>query len=274
MKSSLVLISLLIICSSCQSVNLYLEADTPVFTHNAYINHSYHDSLTVITYNIEYGLHIKEVCHWLGQQHNNQLTRLIFLQEVSEQDVELMSNELSLNYVYYPISYEKKYMKNFGNAILSDLSILENQKILLDHKKPFNGRRRSATYAKLKIGEHMLHTYCLHLETMIMSPKLRKAQLSSLNNHMTTIKDQDKIIVAGDFNCISYDMRVAYRNILKNTDLLEYTQHISPSLHLFMGVTARTDLIFGKGFNPTLSQVHHHEGWSDHSAIEVKLVNQ
>jgi len=165
-------------------------------------------------------------------------------------------------------------MKNFGNAILSDLSILENKKILLDHQKPFNGRRRSATYAKLKIGEDILHSYCLHLETMVISPKLRKAQLASLNKHLTALKDQDKIIVAGDFNCISSDMRIAFRNILANTDLIEDTRHISPSLRLFMGIAVRTDLKFGKGFNPTLPQVHNHEEWSDHSAIEIKLVNQ
>jgi len=83
----------------CQSVKLYLEEDTPVYTHKAYINHLHNDSLSAIAYNIEYGQHIEEVCECLDQQHNNQISRHIFLQEVIEQNVELMPNELSLNYV-------------------------------------------------------------------------------------------------------------------------------------------------------------------------------
>lgn len=274
MKHCLVITCLLFTFSSCKPIKLYLENNKPVFFQNSFDTSLYSDSISLLTYNIEYGQHCREVSHWLNQHYQNQQTKLVFLQEVSEQDVELIAKKLSLNYVYYPISFEKKYQKNFGNAILSNLSILGHEKLILGQKKPFNGRKRSVTYARLKNGEDIIHTYCVHLETIVMPPKLRMEQLKSLTNHIGSLKDPHKIIVAGDFNCISYDMRKNYRSILSRNNLLELTTNIDPSLTLFLGIPARTDLVFGSGFCSILERSHQHKTWSDHSAIEVKLISQ
>ena len=258
--------------NACRPIDLYLQADNPVFISNHIIPRSSIDTISVINYNIEYGKHTIEASQWLSEHLNPKYSQIIFLQELCEKDVEYMAEVLDLNYLYIPISFEEKKNKNFGNGILTNWEITRYKKVLLKHSKPFNGRRRSATYGLLKYEDQYIHAYSTHLETIIMPPKKRKEQLASLVADINSDKDSDMILIGGDFNCISNDMRQAYTSALEEIDVKEYTKDIQATAQILFGIPVTLDLVYGKGFNVHDQQTHSHHNWSDHAAVELTLV--
>jgi len=264
-------ITLPIICLTavkCKTVRPYSNEEGPSFLRiDSKYELSSFDTLQVISYNIEYGLESEAVSYWLKDTLDTNQGFVIFLQELDEQDFSLIAEQLSANYIYHPISYEPKYDKNFGNGIVSNLTIMNTDKILLDETK-LNGRKRSATYAQVSWGKQIIHTYSIHLETMVMSRKKRINQLRSLVSNINSIQKNEAIILAGDFNCISYDMRQKYRQALLKAELTEITQSIGPTLYLPLKIPARTDLVFSRGLKALhCIRSQPNKDWSDHAAV-------
>ena len=148
----------------------FLESTHPVWQSEHSVNHnSEPDSIiTVVSYNIKFGLKLKEAISELRTYPYDEAD-IILLQEMDNYGTEYISQKLGYNFVYYPINTHPRHSKYFGNAILSKWPISQTEKIILPHVQPINRMKRAATVATIHYGNKDIRTFSIHLETPILS---------------------------------------------------------------------------------------------------------
>ena len=88
---------------------------------------------------------------------------VLVLQEMDAPGVEAVARALHMNYVYYPVSLNPKYGRDFGNAILSPWPIEESRKVLLPHTSRILKQARAAVAARVRVGDRTVQVYSVHL---------------------------------------------------------------------------------------------------------------
>lgn len=156
------------------------------------------DSLTVVSYNIQYGKDIDLALDDLRADPRLRDADIILLQEMDPAGVDTMAQVLGLHYVYYPASVHPHHDRYFGNAVLSRWPIVGQQVLVLPHGNPVNGHRRIAVAADLDVAGRPLRAVSVHLSTMILTPRKRLDQVSAVLDSLTAV--DGAMIIGGDFN--------------------------------------------------------------------------
>ncbi len=250
----------------------FLEAKHPFWQSELPVAHnSAPDSiLTVVSYNIKFGIKLEEAIDELGI-HPFKGADIILLQEMDEWGTQYISRKLSYNYIYYPISNHPRHQKNFGNAILSKWPISQSQKIILPHAQPINRMKRAATVATIHYGDTKIRTFSVHLETPILSRSKRLQQLQfALSEVENSLKDE-LVIMGGDFNSLFPNDVSMMVEMCRAKNLEWNTEYLGHTLSRFNFVKPQLDHIFSRGFVHLNSGKMNDPKGSDHFPIWTKL---
>ncbi|NND51064.1 MAG: hypothetical protein HKN54_01580 [Flavobacteriaceae bacterium] len=234
---------------SCRPTKNYLEKDFPVhqsLTKYTPLNHP--DSLlSIVSFNIEYGENIDKA---LEEIHGLPIKDLdvLLLQEMDEKGTAQIADELKFNYIFFPISFHRKYKRNFGNAVLSKWPLSQPRKSILPHDRPFNKMKRGATNAVINYGDIKILIYSVHLEIPLMSLSKRIEQLNYILNDINKNDTLNHIILGGDFNSM---FKNEVREVVTHCENQHFTWHtkgIGYTSNKFNVLRPTLDHIFSRGF--------------------------
>jgi endonuclease/exonuclease/phosphatase (EEP) superfamily protein YafD len=241
----------------CTRTTNLLNPTSPAFfgSYAATAKSSDSGDLRIVTFNIKLGRNIPGAIDVL---ESGPLTGadVIALQEMDEVGVERTARALKLNYAYYPGSIHPTDVRYFGPALLSRWPIERSWKLILPHEGRIRHQQRTATAAVLRIGNHRVLAYAVHLETQLkISEAGRRDQVQAILDDAA--KFPGPVIIAGDFNSEGigpFLVRHGYRWL---------TERVGPSITIFSW-----DHIFVRDLTPqragVVREVH---GASDHKAV-------
>jgi len=158
-----------------------------------------HRVLRGVTFNVKFAEEIDATIALLRGNSHLRDAGLLALQEMDGQGVDRIARALSLNAVYYPAAIHPRNRKQFGPALLTPWPVERGWKVLLPHEGYSRGQRRIATGAAVRVGERLVRTYSVHLETPFqVSASERRDQVGAV------IADaagwNGPLVVAGDMN--------------------------------------------------------------------------
>src|SRR5262249_7094358 len=118
--------------------------------------------LRVVTFNIEYALHVDRAIAVLQETPSLQGLDLLALQEMDAPAVARIASALCLTSLYIPSGVTPKTNRDIGCALLSPWPLVEPRKLLLPHGVRGTGLVRVAVGATLLRGERRLRVYAIH----------------------------------------------------------------------------------------------------------------
>jgi endonuclease/exonuclease/phosphatase family metal-dependent hydrolase len=191
------------LAAACGAATNYLEPAAPVYeTHHAEARASEAPPagpLRVVTFNIEYAIHVDEAIAVLRETPELQGVDLLALQEMDAPGVERVAAALRLNSFYAPGGVHPTSKRDFGCALLSPWPLVEPRKVLLPHGSRGTGLRRAAVGATLLRGGRRIRVYSVHLPAPFgVSGGGRREQVETLLADAAGASDP--VIVAGDLN--------------------------------------------------------------------------
>ncbi len=151
-----------------------------VFAKHAGGNFICANFIKVISFNIKLAKNIEHSIYELKYYPELKYADLILLKEMDEIGTDKIAKILKYNYIYYPASIHPKSDRNFGNAILSKWSIINDQKIILPHKVAICKTRRITVSAAVLMDKLKLRVYSVHTETMVLNKEKRMNQAKSV----------------------------------------------------------------------------------------------
>ncbi len=198
LRSCLIALALLM-TAGCQLAHNYSDPDGPRYAGEhasdpagmAALPH-----IKVITFNIQYGKHYARAREALSGVPELAGADVVLLQEMDAPGTQAIAAALGHDYVYYPGSVQRG--RDFGNAVLSRWPIVDDQKLILPHKSPVDGRQRIAVRAAIQTPLGILEAFSVHNETPWLGPRARLEQAEAILN--AARQAPAWAIIAGDFN--------------------------------------------------------------------------
>jgi endonuclease/exonuclease/phosphatase family metal-dependent hydrolase len=152
--------------------------------------------LNVVSFNVQFSKEYARAAAELASSAELADADIILLQEMDVTGTTYIAKALGYDFVYYPGSVQ--HGRDFGNAVLSRWPIVADEKILLPHANPTDGRVRIAVCATLHTPMGDLRAYSVHLETPWLGPRARMDQAQSVLVHARG--SELATIIGGDFN--------------------------------------------------------------------------
>ena len=174
---------------------------------------SFDDSLTVVSYNIQYGENIEAALADLRRAPRLDHADVILLQEMDLAGVESLARDLNCHYVYHAASVHPHHGRLFGNAVLSPWAIVDQQLVVLPHGHPLTGQKRIAVAALLDVDGAPLRVVSIHSATVILELEGRLDQATALLDSLA--QGSEPVIVGGDFNTATDHGRVLTQRIFR-----------------------------------------------------------
>lgn len=256
---------------SCRTTKNYLEKDHPIaFSNSEHPNTDPDSTLSIISFNIEYGEHIEEAIKEIGSIPVDDID-VLFLQEMDEKGTALIAEQFQLNYAYFPISFHRKYKRNFGNALLSRFPLSEPYKLILPHDRPFNQMKRGATCVVITYDDNKILACSVHLETPLLSLNKRVEQLEFIINDINQRDSFDYVLLGGDFNTMFKNEVEKIMSICETQDFNWHTRGIGFTSNRWNILKPTLDHIFSRGFTHLNSGKLEKYAASDHTPIWATL---
>lgn len=163
------------------------------------------DSVRAVTFNVEFGLRIREAGQLLSEHPDLRCADVVLLQEMDETGTVRIAAELGMEYVYYPAVRHQRYGRDFGNAVLSRWSIIAHEKLILPHVSVLTRTQRIATVATLDLMGTPLRVYSTHLGSLLeVTSGAREAQLQTVVDDALAFP---RVLIGGDLNSGSVGRR-------------------------------------------------------------------
>jgi endonuclease/exonuclease/phosphatase family metal-dependent hydrolase len=189
----------LLLGTGCKTAQNYLDPAGPVYRGSSGVVSPGDPDLRIVTFNIAYALEVDRAIDAFTHHPALRDADVVVLQEMDAPGTEKIARALGMSYVYYPVSLNPKYGRDFGNAILSPWPIEESRKILLPHKSRILQQGRAAVAARVRVADRVFQVYCVHLGSPFgASPGDRRRQAAVVLADARQVTDP--VIVAGDFN--------------------------------------------------------------------------
>jgi endonuclease/exonuclease/phosphatase (EEP) superfamily protein YafD len=254
--STVAILSGMVLAGCTHTTNL-LNPTTPAFlgSYAATADSVEAGELRVVSFNVKLGRNIPGAISVL-EKSPLAGADVIALQEMDEVGVERIARTMKLNYAYYPGSIHPTDDRYFGPALLSRWPIERSWKLILPHQGRLRHQQRTATAAILRIGDHRVLAYAVHLETQLkISEQGRRDQVQAILDDAAGFSGPT--VIAGDFNSEGigpFLVRNGYRWL---------TERVGPSITMFSW-----DHIFVRGLEPRLAGVMRDvHGASDHKPV-------
>jgi len=249
-----------------RQITNYEDESEPVFNGSfAEAPPDFSEDLTVVSSNTHFVENIGLAIEELGELPK---IDILLLQEVDEIETDRIARALKHNYVYYPASIHTKHDKNFGNAILSNWTIKESEKLILPHENPKNGQIRIAVCAIVVVDKVEILTCTVHTETAWLGYKKRLEQVDFLINNIEN--DAEYVIVGGDFNTVSSRSVVDLDDHFRSIGLERATHRVGVTTTR-LPVGFAMDHIYTRGMSVLDAGKHSQAKASDHLPIWAQL---
>lgn len=220
---------------------------------------------TVASFNIEFAKQVELAAQELGANVALAGPSVVLLQEMDPDGTERMARELGYDYVYYPGSVH--HGKDFGNAVLSRWPIIADEKLILPHRNPSNGRIRIAVGATLAMPEGPLSVWSVHSDTMWLGPRGRLEQAQAIID--AAAEASLPVAIGGDFNTLEDRVVEETATLFEQAGYDWATAELGPSTASALG-EHRLDHVFVKGIRALGASTQGTEA-SDHQPLWVEL---
>lgn len=227
-------------------------------------------TLTVVTYNIDFGLAVPKAIAAFQTYAPLQRAGVILLQEMDERGVEEMARALRYNFVYFPASISR-YNRNFGNAILARWPLTDAAKQILPHRHPVRDQIRIAVQATAQIGGRPVRLCSVHTETYTVPAAYRRAQTAALVEAIATLPAATPIVVGGDFNTVSRRSINRIVDQFAGAGLARASAGAGATVARLGVQATAADHIFARGFAKLACGKVARAGASDHFPLWVDL---
>jgi endonuclease/exonuclease/phosphatase family metal-dependent hydrolase len=234
------------------------------------------DTLTVVSYNVQYGEDITGALADLTRHRRLREAGIVCLQEMQPDGVERIAGELGYDYVYYAAAISPHHGKLFGNAVLSRWPIVDHGLVRLPRGGTHTGTQRVAVVAELDLGSERIHVVSLHTATPLLRWPRRLVQMQVALDSVAALPGP--IIVAGDFNTVTRNEVTRSRRLFRRAGF--QSAHLPPGRtakpKLFARLTGltplRLDHVYFRGYTWAGSSIVTDTVASDHLPIWVRLV--
>lgn len=270
-----VFLSLGILIVSCGKIENFTEIDSPRYVGNYAPILSYDPTeIKIVSFNIEFAQKIEEAIEELRTSENLESADIIFLQEMDEVGTEAIAKALEYNYVYYP-SNRNTDGQFFGLSILAKWPIVEDEKIILPHEKPINGRKNIGLSAEIMLGSQTVRVYNIHAATFILPKSKRRDQYRTLIGHLNELEKSqtiENVIIAGDFNTDKSN-DIEYLVDIHEVEGFQWaSEEIGPTYQTLSGFSKFTlDHVFIRGFDLLGAGKNKETKASDHLPIWIDM---
>jgi endonuclease/exonuclease/phosphatase family metal-dependent hydrolase len=268
-----ILLASLVLLVSCAKVVNYDTVEGPLyFASSTTAPARSGDTLTIVTYNIEFASKIDEAIADLSMSDSIGDADLILLQEMDYKGVARIARTLSYNFVYYPAVKRPENDRDFGNAILSKWPLREPEKVILPNLKPVRKMQRIATFTIVSIGDREVLVSSAHLEMFVMGRDRRVEQVDSLSRSIP--ENADYVIVGGDFNSFRTSTLTVFDSLMTMAGLHRATgdDGWTAAFAMFGIFKFKLDHIYLKGLRAVDNGIVYGTRGSDHRPVWVKAV--
>lgn len=226
------------------------------------------EALTVVTYNIDFGLGVEEAIKGFQTVEPLKWADIVLLQEMDEEGTERMARGLQANFVYFPATLGR-HGRNFGNAVLARWPMVEARKVLLPHRHPIRKQLRIATRVTVRLGDRDVVAYSVHTETYTAPTAHRAAQVAAIVDDIGN--GSGPVIVGGDFNTVSHRSIKRTRAQFASVGLARSSAGAGPTVVRLRIKPSAADHIFSRGFRTLAAGKAEDVVASDHFPVWVRL---
>jgi endonuclease/exonuclease/phosphatase family metal-dependent hydrolase len=252
--------------SGCALVENYDDPNGPRYAASYSTDHDLPaDEVTLATFNVEFGEHVSRAVRELRENPELARAGVLLLQEMDPDGVDTMARELGYDYVYYPGSVH--HGKDFGNAVLSRWAIESDEKLILPHRNPTNGRIRIAVGATLGTPRDPLVVFSVHSDTPWLGPRARLDQARAVVE--AAERSEPPVAVGGDFNTLESAMVEETAREFERAGYDWVTAELPATAENALG-GAKLDHVFVKGLDALAASTEATEA-SDHRPVWVTL---
>ncbi len=191
---------LLASCTGCSLAENYTDPNGPRYSGEFAADPeaaSELPKLRVVTFNIKFGDEYERAGEELATNSTLSTADIVLLQEMDAPRTEAVAARLKLNYVYYPGSVHENG-RDFGDAVLTRWPIASDQKLILPHRNPTDGRIRIAVRATIHSPFGEIRAYSVHTETPWLGPRARLEQAGAVLSDAEA--SSEVTVIGGDFN--------------------------------------------------------------------------
>jgi len=214
--------------------------------------------IRVASFNIAWARHIDEAIGLLQSDPNLASADLLMLQEMDEASAARIATALEMHYVYYPATLHPKSDRNFGNALLSRWPIERDSKLILPHISWQLRTQRIAVLGTVRIDGQPVTVVTAHFGTLVeIFPWGQRDQARML---LEALKEEDHVIVAGDFNTGGLGEMFEAQGFTWPTHGIGNTHHSWSFDHVY----ARGFIPIGRGVVREIGEISDHKPiWAD-----------
>ncbi len=159
--------AVLLVGLGCRPGINYADPVSPRYAGSAKAidNPARHDTLRIVSFNIEYAREVVRAAHILKTAAALRDADVILLQEMTAPATKVLADSLRMRYVYYPAIYNRIMQRDIGNAILSRWPIAQDSKLILPMRSRYARTQRIATAATIKVRGESIRVYSTHFGT-------------------------------------------------------------------------------------------------------------
>ena len=184
----------------CRTGRNYPDAISPRYTGTAtpLAEPSHHDTLRVVSYNIEFSQEVQRAIRELKNHPSMRQADVLLLHEMTAPAAKTIADSLRMSFVYYPTIYNKIFRRDVGNAVLSRWPILDDAKLILPAHSRYAKTQRTATAATIRFRDQDIRVYSTHLGTAAdLGRAGREEQLGFI---MKDAERYPRVVLGGDMN--------------------------------------------------------------------------
>lgn len=160
------------------------------------------DVLTVVTWNIQFGLDAAAAAEALATVEPLRSADVVLLQEMDGEGTDVVARRIGADYVYATLGPHRQTGRDFGNAVLSKWSIADPAALVLPHRSAVQGQERLAVGVVVTVGQVPIVACSVHAEVPTLSPPKRRRQFDAIARVDARWPD-GPMVIGGDFNTMT-----------------------------------------------------------------------
>ena len=253
---------------SCGPIKNYDDPSEPSYDGRNVQEPPVHSGVVkVVSWNLSFAEKLDSAIDALTNVDELKEADILLLQEMDEEGVELLSQKLGYNYVYYPASIHRRHNRNFGNAVLTKWEITRHEKILLPKSESSNKHTRNVVKANIMISDQEVIAYSAHFETFWILQPTDQRQVVSLADQIDI--GNEIVYIGGDFNSITKGSIAYLEGRFGELGLRRLSKNTGYTFEYF-GIKLTLDHIFASGVDEFEAGVWRGSDASDHFPIWTK----
>ena len=232
------------------------------------------DTVTVVSYNIQYGEDLALALADLRATRRLREADVYLLQEMHGDGTDSLARALGCDYVYHRASVSPHHERGFGNAVLSRWPLRDHDVLVLPRAERLTGQRRIAVIAEAQLGTRALPVVSVHTAALVSLQEDRLEQAAAAA--AVPGRRSGPLVIGGDFNTASrYEanlLRRQFRHLGLTEARLPEGHTMTRSVLGLVDVRFRLDHIYYRDLELVDTGIAAHAEASDHLPIWARFV--